>query len=194
MAVVLSTSTITAQAFRLMEMSPISSFADESEQAQSAKEQYPEALTQCLEANDWSFASTVATLPEASLPVDADLPYSYVRPGNFVRLIRVQPDGIAWRLDADAIRSDQSGGITIRYSLKIENEKVLPSLFKNAVAYRLAALLAPRWTTSKNRTEFLARMADDALAKAKFSDRNSASNSRYDGRDREADIVGDALR
>ena len=194
MAAVIAASNIAAQAFRLMEMSPISSFADESEQAQSAAEQYPEALAQCLEANDWSFASKVATLPPASLPVDADLPYSYVRPGDFVRLIRVQPEGVIWRLDADALRADQAGGLTIRYSFKITNESKLPALFKSAVAYQLATMLAPRWTKSANRTEFLSKMAADALQKAKFSDRKSASSRRYDGGDREADIVGDALR
>lgn len=190
----ITASNIAAQAFRHLQMSPISSFADDSEQAQSAAEQYPEAMLQCLEGNDWSFGSKVVTLPEAALPVDVDLPYAYVRPGDFVRIINVQPVDSLWRLDADGFRSDTAGGITIRYTFKITNESQLPALFKGAVAFRLAELLSPRWAKSKSLTNWLAKRADEELAKAKFSDRNSASNSRYDGRDRTGDIVGDALR
>ena len=81
MALSYATSTIVSDAFRQMELDPISSFAEDSEQAAAAAEQFPEAMNQCLERLDWSFASKFVELSEApSLPTDDNLPYAYVRP------------------------------------------------------------------------------------------------------------------
>lgn len=194
MVLPIATSNIVSQAFRFMEMSPISSFADDSEQATAALEQFPEAINQCMEMCDWSFASKFVDLPEAgSLPVDADLPFNFIRPGDLLRLIEVKPNSVQFRLDMDALRADQAAPLTIRYIAKITDESKLPALFKAAVSYRLAALLAPRWTTSANRTKYLSDEADAALKKAMRVDARSASTMRYDGMARQSSWTAGAL-
>lgn len=184
----IAVSGIAAQAFRLLEMQPISSFGDESEQAISATDQYPVALGICLERSDWSFASQPAQLPpviEAS--GDPDLPYVFQRPSNLVRIQTVQPDDVVWRLDNDRLRADAPGPLWIRYTARITDETRLPKLFTTAVAYRLASLLAPRWTTSINRASALLDASDKYLEEAARADRRSASARRYDGADRQSD-------
>ncbi len=184
MALNYATSTIVSDAFWQMKLDPISSFSDETEQASAAAEQYPEAMSQCLEQTDWSFASKFVELSLAtSLPVDDNLPYTYVRPGDMVRLIEVQPSTVLFRLDQDALRADQAAPLKIRYMMKITDESKLPALFRKAVAFQLAANLAPRWSSS-TRTKFLINEAEAAIKKAMRTDRNSASSQRYDGRDR----------
>ncbi len=191
----IATSGIAVQAFRLLEMSPISSFGDDSEQASSAEEQYPEALRMCLEANDWSFASTLASLPAVDEDSgDEDLPHVYTRPGDLVRLIDVKPASVLYRLDEDRLRADQAAPLRIRYTRLVTNEARLPGMFKTAVSYQLAALLAPRWTTSRNRADSLQAQADNWLGRAMKADRGSASSQRYDGRARQADWRGEAIR
>lgn len=188
MSASIAVSGIAAQAFRLMEMAPISSFGDDSEQGVSAAEQYPVALDMCLEASDWSFASRVASLPRADeASLDPLLSYAYMRPSDLVRLQDVTPDHAEWRLDADRLRADQPAPILIRYTARITDETRLPGLFKTAVAYRLASLLAPRWTTSANRAQALADQSDGFLSRAAASDRRSASARRYDGDARHGD-------
>lgn len=194
MALNYATSTIVSDAFRQMELDPISSFGDATEQASAAAEQYPEAMKQCLEAVDWSFASKFENLPEAAnLPVDADLPHNFVRPADLLRLIEVQPRSVCWRLDMDALRADHPAPLHIRYMAEITDESKLPSLFKRAVALRLAANLALRWTSS-TRARYLANEADSALKIAMRADRSAASTQRYDGRARCSDWVEGALR
>jgi len=183
MALSYATSTIVSDAFRQMELDPISSFAEDSEQATAAAEAFPEAMNQCLERMDWSFASKFVELSEApSLPVDANLPFSYVRPGDLVRLIEVQPFTVKFRLDQDALRADQGAPLTIRYMMKITDDAKLPALFKRAVALRLAANLALRWTSS-TRTKYLESAAEMAIRDAMRGDRNTASMQNYNGED-----------
>lgn len=191
----ISSNGIAARAFRLAEMSPISSFADDSAEARAAAAEYPNAITQCLEANDWSFASRLADLPEITgLVADPDLTYTFKRPSDMIRLIEVWPAETQWRLDHDALRADQPAPLRIRYTAKVDDPTRLPALFATAVSYRLAALLAPHFTTSANRAESLFEMSITHLRDAARADRRSASSQRYDGADSRPDWVSEGLR
>lgn len=184
----IAVSGIAAQAFRLMEMSPISSFGDDSEQGLAAAAQYPVALDICLADCDWSFASMVASLPKVDEPsLDPDLPHVYQRPSGLVAIRDIHPRETEWRLDADRLRADHGGPIVIRYTGRLTDETRLPGDFQTAVAYRLASLLAPRWTTSINRAEALRQAGDEYLERARRADRRSASPRRHDGRPRQCD-------
>lgn len=179
-----ATSTIVAQAWRFMELSPISSFADDTEQARSAAEQYPNALRECLSRADWSFASAIANLPEAVLPAtvaeDPELPYFYQVPGDLVRLLEAGEPGTLWRRDRDGLRSDAPGPLRIRYTGLTTNEAILPAAFQTAVALRLATLLGPRWLGTATKLRELERRFETELAQARKQDSRSASGARYD--------------
>lgn len=180
----IATSTIVAQAWRFMELSPISSFDDDTEQARSAAEQYPNALRECLARADWSFASVVASLPEATRPQtvaeDPDLPYFYQTPSGLVRLLEVGTEGTVWRLDRDGLRADAAAPLRIRYTGEITNEAILPAAFQAAVALRLALLLGPRWLGTQSKLRILEQQFDVELGRAKKHDSRSASGQRYD--------------
>jgi hypothetical protein len=180
----IATSTIVAQAWRFMELSAISSFDDGTEQARSAAEQYPNALRECLARADWSFASTLADLPQATRPqtvaADPDLPYFFQAPGDMVRLIEVGSPGTIWRLDRDGLRATDPAPLRIRYTALVTNESILPAAFQTAVALRLAALLGPRWLGTQSKLQALAKQFDIELGNAKKQDSRSASGQRYD--------------
>jgi len=192
----IAASTIAAQAFRLMELGEISSFADDTKQAQSAAEQYPVALDTCLESYDWSFARRLVELPAVALPAalapDLDLPYAVALPGELVALRAVIPEGTFWRVDENYLRSDQDGSLQIRYTRRIEDETTLPATFRTAVSAQLASLLSPRWVSSRSKRADLVNMASDYLAVARDNDRHTASHSRADGRARQGDWASEA--
>jgi hypothetical protein len=198
----IAASTIAAQAFRFMEMGPVSSFADDSPQAQDAAEQYPRAMGMCLEGYDWSFASTLAHLPEAvrpaTLAAEAALPYLYALPGDVIVLREVgAPDAFdrpRWRLDRGFLRADAPGPLRVRYTGRIENEAILPSLFQTAVAAQLALLLAPRWLQTMSKIQWLRASLDDGMQAAIRADARMASAGRYDDRPEARDWVTEALR
>lgn len=194
----IANSGIAAQAFRFLEMQPISSFGDDSEEAAAAADQYPVAADACFARADWSFARKLALLPpvvpEEGDVADPDLPGLFLRPTDLVAVRQVWPQGVVWRLDADRLRADQAAALTIRYTARVRDETRLPGNFKTAVAAHLASLLAPRWTTSANRAQALLDTSNVKLLQAIEDDRGSASQRRYDGSPRQCDWSAEAVR
>lgn len=193
----IAASTIAQQAFRLMEMAPISSFSDDSEQAAAASEQYLPALDMMLESYDWSFARAIAQLapvaPVAPEIADPDLPTIYGLPADLLQLRHVYGgDGFAWRVDGRLLRAEQGTAVTIRYTRRVDNEKMLPRLFQLAVSHQLALLLAPRFVQSRAKFETLRASLDDAAFAARRADAHSASGARIDGRQPAHDWVSEA--
>jgi hypothetical protein len=193
----IAASTIAAQAFRFIELGPISSFADDTEQAQAAAEQYPDAMAQCLERCDWSFASRLAFLPQTLLgPTEAedpDLPYVYTLPGDLIRLHEVGDDETAWRRDLSFLRADTPAPLRIRYTARPVNETALPATFRLAVSLGLGLLLAPRWLGTQSKIATLESRFEEALAMAMRQDRATASMQRYDGRPMQPDWAQEAI-
>lgn len=198
MPVPVATSTIVSQAFRLMKLSPISSFGDDSEQASAAAEQYAVALDILLEGCDWSFASTYADLsPVSVLPsgitADPRLPYVYRLPGDCVVLREVVDNSVRWRRDDDLLRADLAPPLSIRYTRRIDDENRTSANFRTAVAYQLAALLAPRWIETAAHADRLDAGIEKFRARAMAVDRFGASAERYDGGPDQPDWVAEAL-
>lgn len=181
-----------------MELSAISSFGDDTPQAQAASEQYPIALKVCLEQQDFSFARRLVTLPEATLPedraADPDLIYVYKLPGDCVKLRAVTDNTVSWRSDDEYLFADLVGGLPLRYTRLITNEAVLPALFQTAVAYQLAILLMPTYVGSRTKRNEIKADAAEALALAKQNDARTASEDRWDGGDPYVDWVAEAVR
>lgn len=177
-----------------MEAGPISSFADDTPQARAAAEQYPVAMAMCLEACDWSFASTYAALPALAeqAVIDPDLPHAFALPGDCLLIREIIDPAIRYRRDRDALRADAAGPLRLRYTAMIENEAALPATFRTAVAYRLASIIAPQWLTVDTKLARLEARADAALRQAMAADRQQASWSRYDGRPEQVDWTSEA--
>lgn len=188
---------ILAEAFLRMELSPPASFADDSEQAQTAALIYPEALRSCLEFCDWSFASTFTQLSEAVLPAgvlpDPVLPYAFTIPGECLRLREVGDRATRWRVDGRRLRADQPGPLPVRYTAMIASEANLPARFRQAVALELAARLAPRWLGTATKIEGLNAQADGALRLAARDDRAMGSQTSWRG-DQPDEWLGSIVR
>jgi len=196
MANPIATSSIAAQAFILAELAPISSFADDTAQAQAAAQFYPSALGICLSFYDWSFARRFMRLQEIDLPIgmeaDANLPYLYALPSGFIQLRAVTPDTVKFRRDEQFIRADQAGGLMVRVTIRIDKENQLPDAFQTAVAAQLAYLFSPRWVKSRTKRVELRDKIAEYLNLAKQADRLSASQARPDGRARMGDWASEA--
>jgi hypothetical protein len=192
----ISTSSIVREAFRLMELDPGSSLADGTAKAIAASEQYPEALRECLEQAEWSFASTIANLAEAVLPdgaiADPELPYLFTLPGDCVRLLSVGDDWTAWRLDAVGLRADDPAPLQIRYTTLISSEAALPATFRFLVALTLAIRLAPMFQTNSTKLEQLRDMAAKHRVLALRQDARTASQQRTDDLSAAGDWVSEA--
>ncbi|VDS07903.1 hypothetical protein PARHAE_01083 [Paracoccus haematequi] len=186
MSTSMAIATIGAAAFQAMELAPFSSFADDTPQAQDAASQYPVARRMCLEACDWSFASTVVNLPQVAVSgqlVDPSLVHAFALPGDCVIFRHPLDLDTGWRLDGRTLRTDRPGPLAVRYTRDVDNENLMPASFQTALALRLAAMLSPRWVGSDSKTQSLDARAEMALKTAMRIDARSASLERYDGED-----------
>lgn len=186
MTVAIAASTIAQLAFEALELPPPSSFGDDSDQVNSAALHYDTALTMCLEAQDWGFASRLADLSavaDAAI-TDSRLPYGFRLPADCAMLREVMADGAAWRRDIDMLRADEAGPLRIRYTCSIADESALPATFRAAVALQLALLMAPRWLEVQGKIDRIDMRLRDAMALAARADARTASPVSYrDGPD-----------
>ena len=181
MTIAIAASTIVQLAFEAMEMSPPASFGDDSDQAQSAALHYDTALAICIEAQDWSFASTLAELSPVSgaTPIDPDLPHAYALPADCRMLRDVGPAGTSWRSDAGLLRADHAVPILIRYSRNITDEALLPAAFRLAVALQLALLMAPRFVQVQGKVDRIEARLSQAMVTAARADARTASSAGW---------------
>lgn len=192
-----ATSTITAQAMRLLELSPISSFSDETETAAAVAEQYPDAMRQSLEAADWSFASVLADLPSLvlSIPVDPKMPHTFSLPADCVLLREIVDKSVRWRVDRGRVlRASAVAPLRVRYTGMISDENLLPASFRLAVSYRLASLLAPRFIGTATKIDRIEQSAAAAIKAAMRVDAGQASPVSYDQRTGAGDWASEAVR
>ncbi|WP_284262469.1 hypothetical protein [Roseicyclus amphidinii] len=181
----IAASTIPAQAFRFLELAPLSSFADESPEAAAAAAVYPEALRMALEIAEWSFASRIVTLPEAQLlagdAADPDLPHVYLPPPDLVALREVHGLQVQWRLDMGYIRCTEPGPLRIRYTSLIQNETRMPATFRTLVAAQMALLLAGAYLTTRTKQVDLESRLERLTGLALRQDgRNASPQSAWD--------------
>lgn len=185
----IAASSIASNAFRLMKLAPLSSFQDDSEQANDAREFYPVAKAMVLAANDWSFASELVALPEATAPTegtfaaDPNLPNLYELPADCVKLRDVLPETVRWRVDRKYLRADQATALTIRYTQSVAAEARMPREFQVAMSYQLAVLMAPRWVADLDKQRGLKSDLAAALEGNSRADARQAKPERLDGRD-----------
>lgn len=196
MTTAVSASTIAAQAFREMELSPISSFADDTPQAQAANDQYPIALNMCLEAADWGFASVTVSLPQnATGPqyTDPDLPYAFQVPSDCLVVREFGDRWSKWRLEKGGlIRSADAGPVRLRYTATVATETKMPATFQTAVAYQLAILLAPTWLGTVTKRQLMDQHFQKAMAAAMNFHAEEASQAPWYGDELPEDWVADA--
>lgn len=176
----ITASSIAEQAFRLMELGPLSSFGDDSPEARDAADLYPTALRAALEAADWSFASRQVQLPEVVLDqghaAELEMPHAYALPGDCV-VLRDVMTGLRgrWRLDRRFLRASVPGPLPVRFTALVEGEDEMPATFRLALSYSLAVLLGPRWLTTHTKLDRLQRTAEEVMRRAMRTDARMAS-------------------
>lgn len=190
---------ITAEAFVLAEMSPLSSLGDDSQEARSAATILPRVIEACLRAADWSFASRLLDLPEAvATTVDETLPYACQLPSSVLAVREVRADlllhGPRWRIDGRVLRVDVQPPVRVRVTSRVERESELAPEFRDWCSHVLAVRLARSFASSANRAADLETFAERARLAALRADRTQASSRRWDGLDDDWRADGDWVR
>lgn len=127
--------------------------ADTSSAGKRVARYFPMALVASLEKFDWSFASTRSSAINAtgSAP-KSGFEHKYPVPSGCVKLREVLDDDGAtissWVEESGYILCNDDGPIYVRFTEELDSIVDLPLAFAEAVAYRLAAFLAPPHTSN----------------------------------------------
>jgi len=198
MSVAIATSTIAQQAFRFMGIGTLSSLGDTDPRVVAAAEQYTPSLKMTLEQVDWSFASTVASIPEnsASSAIVADPRYAhtFALPEDLLILREVLVDNVSYRADQDLLRCTAPGPLKIRYTRLIDKEDRLPATFQTAVSAQLALLMAPEYVKTERAIGRINDALSTAIDRAARNDAVTASPKSYQQTSSGGDWVSEACR
>ena len=176
----LAASGVIGQALRFMHLSPVARHDPQSELLPALADAFDTSIDELLSAADWSFASVLAILPQASptITAETDMPTLCMLPGDLVQLREVRPQGTRWRIDGWTLRSDATAPVTIRYTARITREAALPATFLTAVALQIALMLGARWAGGAVNPDDLAQLAQKTLKQAMRDDTRHASPAR----------------
>jgi len=151
-----STVDICNQALTKLGASRITSLLDDTKQARSLNAIFETKRDAELAAHPWTFAITRAQIPASSTAPAFGWAKAYPLPAGYLALVEVGEDYVFYQSDAGplfqieggSILTDEASPLRIRYTQRITNSGLLPALFVEALACRLAAEVAEDLTQS----------------------------------------------
>lgn len=124
-----------------------------------------------LRAHPWSFA-----IVRAQLPADAVAPLfgkarSFTLPSDFIRLL--SPDetlnfnNLDWKIEGNKIITDDSAPLSIRYVSRVTDANRMDTLFREALASRIALQICEPVTQSNTKMDRVERQYKAAVSEAR---------------------------
>lgn len=135
----------------------ISSFTENSSEANACRRYYETALEQTLRGTNWPFATRYQTLNLIEENPNEEWLYSYRYPVDCLQAVRIvsgnknesRQDRIPYKVlsqpEGLVLFTDQVNAI-LEYTVNITDVNLFPSDFKMALSFRLAHYIAPRVT------------------------------------------------
>lgn len=171
-------------AIDILKETPISSIDDERPIAMWLKRNFAVTRDALLTQTEWNFALKRAALPEDSEPPAFGWSKSYTLPADCIRLLPVTLCGTAegtpipHEVEGDAVLTNLSGPLRVRYVRRTEEYGRYPATFIEALAARLAVKMA-HWLTGKSSYVQIAEgLYRDAMDRAWLSDAVQGTSPR----------------
>ncbi len=173
---------ICSQALIKIGASGISSFEDGTAEAEVAESLYPYIRDALLSSYPWSFALSQTKLARLETAPVADYQYAYLLPADFLRIISAgsgnRGKGVEYRIVKDCLYSNLSQ-INLTY-LRRPDEDNFPAYFCEALINKLAYEFCIPLTESTTRAEFLSKIAEDSISRARTVDAQQSTPSRFE--------------
>jgi len=147
--------------------------------ADNAKARYASIRDLLLRSHTWSFARQRKKLAQSARTPAFEFDHQYPVPADFIRLIGVTGDDAGSSEPEYEMAYDATDGrviltdwdeIWLQYIAQVTDTTRMPIDFREALAYALAADLAPRITNSNTLFQLMKEEADRSLRIAKSAD------------------------
>lgn len=131
----------------------ISSLTENTKPARACNAIYEDQRDQLLRRYPWNFAVTRTTLAALASPTPAyDYSDYFQLPADCLRLLEVKDDS-TYKVEGRRIASNAGAPLYIKYVAQITDANQYDSLFRAALAARIAVTLAPTFTDSAAKRE-----------------------------------------
>lgn len=162
--------------------STISSYTDGTAEAEVAANLYPLIRDGMISSYPWSFATAQMTLPRLAEQPLADYKYAYQLPHDLLRIVSAgigtRGRGIEYRVKENTLHTNaEKVNLTYIYQ---PGENNFPPFFCDALVAKLAAEFCLPLTESTTRAEFLEKMAEDELNRARLIDSQQATPRKFE--------------
>lgn len=149
----------------------ISSFNENTAEAQVARQLYSSVRDGLISAYPWRFATAQVRLPRLADNPTADFAYAYQLPNDFLRVLSAGVDrgqGLNYRLCQRTLQTN-APSVVLTY-LFLPKEENFPAFFDELLIAKLAAEFCLPLTESTTRTQFLIKQANIIFNQAKLID------------------------
>jgi hypothetical protein len=121
----------------------------------------------CLRKSPWPVPMVRMSLNPSATAPENEFSYAFDLPGNFIKLVRIFPDGIKYKREGDQIITDESA-ITIKYisSAVIDDPAKIDPDFAEYFAHSLAVAISYKATDSVALRNELKKEADRLFQEA----------------------------
>jgi hypothetical protein len=161
-----------SRALLMIGAASIASFDEGTAEAEVAANLYPSVRDALLSAHPWNFALRQAWLARLVDGPVADYGHAYQMPADALRAVSAgigaRGRGIAYRVVGDRVHCD-TDEIILTYIARVD-EVLFPASFDQALIGRLAAEFCLPLTESTSRADFLYRLAEEELRRARLAD------------------------
>ncbi len=162
--------------------SSITSFEEGTAEGEVAANLYPYIRDGLLSSYPWSFAVAQVRLGRLETAPLADYRYAYLLPSDLLRIISAGSQGrgrgVEYRVVEDKLHTDMPE-VNLTYIYR-PDESVFPAYFCEALINKLAFEFCIPLTESSTRAEFLSKIAEDSVSRARSIDAQQDTPGRFE--------------
>lgn len=147
----------------------ITSLTDDSPEARAANAQYEKLRDEVLRAHPWNFAVTRASLARLAEAPAFGFAYQYQLPADCLRVLAMNLGRARFEIEGRRLLTDEESA-DIVYIARITDPNAFDAMFREALAYRIAADLAYPLANSTTLAGTMMQLYRDALALARAID------------------------
>ena len=153
----------------------LSSLDEDSSSARAFRNSYSSIRAQLFDAYDWKFASAIVSLSLAAAPTEPPWGFRYAFPQACLRVREIQRKDAEDIVPYEESYSPIDGARTIltdkaeavcRYTFLVENERLYPPLFRQALSYKLVLRVGFALIGDRMNQPLFGQLSDRALGEA----------------------------
>lgn len=168
----LSAIALCSRALLMIGAASLSSFDEGTAEAEVAANLYPSVRDALLSSHPWNFATRAEWLARLAAAPQADFQEAFALPDDCLRVLSAgrgpRAQGLVYRVVGRELHCD-SDQVLLRYLRRV-GEETFPAFFDQALIARLAAEFCLPLTESTSRAEFLYRLSQEEMRRARLTD------------------------